>query len=422
MNRETENPDARSMIRRYYVVSYFYSFGPSFIFAVYPLFLHSRGLNQLQVNTVAAVFFCVWLLTDVPTGAFADAVGRRAAAVLGCAFHVGGFALYYFSYRYWHFIAAEILDAIGLTLANGPIDAWLVDGLDAVGFTGAKEYIFSRQLQMMRLAGMGGALAGAYIARANLALPFLFSAGAWAIAGVVALLLMHDAHFGRPRHEHYIVHEIRERTVDSLRIGFGNRAVLLMSLATLAGSAAWTPWWQEWQRYFTEGFGTGIALIGWLFIGFSVAQLIGAELVNRVPWAWRRRAEWMIAGAIVTGIASITVAFVSGPPWIPAVLFMLANVSLGGTGPVLSAWYNEQIGGENRATLLSFQSTFATFGGAAGLPLQGALTDRFGASAAWLTMAACALLEAPCFATWTRGSQPFGGERSAASRMETANP
>ena len=91
-------------------------------------------------------------------------------------------------------------------------------------------------------------------------------------------------------------------------------------------------------------------------------------------------------------------------------------------GPVLSAWYNEQIGGENRATLLSFQSTLATFGGGAGLPLQGALTDRFGASVAWLTMGACALLEAPCFATWTRGSQPFSGEDSAASRMETANP
>src|SRR5262249_17871231 len=179
-------------------------------------------------------------------------------------------------------------------------------------------------------------------------------------AGVVAALLMHDAHLGRPPREHHIVHEIRERTVDSLRVGFGNRAVLLMSLAMLAGSAAWTPWWQEWQRYFTEGFGTGIAMIGWLFIGFSVAQLIGAELVNRVPWAWRSRAEWMIAGATLTGIASITVAFVSGPPWIPAALFMVANAALGGTGPVLSARYNAQIGGENRAPLRPFQSTLAT--------------------------------------------------------------
>ena len=65
-------------------------------------------------------------------------------------------------------------------------------------FTGAKEYFLPPAPDELRLAGMGGALAGAYIARANLALPFVFSAGAWAIAGVVALLLMHDAHFGRP--------------------------------------------------------------------------------------------------------------------------------------------------------------------------------------------------------------------------------
>ncbi|HXW83307.1 MAG TPA: hypothetical protein VEJ86_02810, partial [Candidatus Binataceae bacterium] len=69
----------RSITRRYWIVWASYAFAPSFIFAVYPLFLRSRGLNQLQINLVPVSYLLVMFLTDVPTGAFADAVGRRAA-------------------------------------------------------------------------------------------------------------------------------------------------------------------------------------------------------------------------------------------------------------------------------------------------------------------------------------------------------
>src|SRR5882757_358634 len=128
--REARLP-LRSITLRYYCVWGFYSFAPSFIFAIYPLFLRSRGLNQLQVNTVAATYFLVTFLTDVPTGAFADAIGRRISVVLGCALHAAAFILYFYSYHYWHFIAAEILDGVATTFGNGAIDAWAVDALDA---------------------------------------------------------------------------------------------------------------------------------------------------------------------------------------------------------------------------------------------------------------------------------------------------
>ena len=408
--------DAKSITRRYYTVWSFYSFGPSFIFAVYPLFLRSRGLNQFQVNTVAAVFFFVWVLTDVPTGAFADAIGRRAAVVLGCVFHVAAFLLYYFSYHYWHFIAAEILDGIGLTLGNGPIDAWAVDALDAAGFEGTKDRIFSCQLQAVRFAGMGGALAGAYIARYDIAMPFLLSAVAWTLAGVIAFFLMHDAHANRPPREHHIGREIRERMIDSMRIGFSNRAVMMMSLAMLVASAAWTPWWQQWPRYFTEGFGSQIEVMGWLFLVFSLSQLVGAELINRLQTAWRFCIAWLVGSAAVTGFAAMAVALLADKFWMAAALFMLANAALAASSPVLTSWYNEQIEGDNRATLLSFQSTFATFGGAVGLPAQGAIMDRFGAASAWLTMGLLALLQIPCLmAMEMKSPEPAFSRESAES-------
>src|SRR5689334_12709938 len=70
---------------RYCAVWAGYAVAGGFLFGVYPIFLHARGLDQFQINSVLAIYFAVTFLTDVPTGAFADALGRRRAFMLGCA-------------------------------------------------------------------------------------------------------------------------------------------------------------------------------------------------------------------------------------------------------------------------------------------------------------------------------------------------
>jgi MFS family permease len=177
------NSGIRSIVRRYYVVSACYVFGPLFIFAVYPLFLRARGLDQFQINVVVAAYVLMTFLTDVPTGAFADAVGRRAAVVVGCALHAVAFLIYFLSHHYWYFIVAAAADGLGTTFGNGPIDAWAIDALDAAGFEGPKDAIFSRKFQLGEITGVCGSLAGAYIGQVNIAAPFLVETFVWLGAG-----------------------------------------------------------------------------------------------------------------------------------------------------------------------------------------------------------------------------------------------
>jgi hypothetical protein len=99
-----DRPDRRSSIisritRRYYLLWWVYAFGGGFVFGVYPLFLRSRGLSELETNSVLATYFLMTFLTDVPTGAFADALSRRTAFVLGCSLRTFSFALYVFSHH-----------------------------------------------------------------------------------------------------------------------------------------------------------------------------------------------------------------------------------------------------------------------------------------------------------------------------------
>ncbi len=163
----------RSITRRYYVMWWFYAFGGGFVFGVYPLFLRARGLTELETNSVLATYFLMTFLTDVPTGAFADALSRRKAFMLGCALRTVAFGLYFFAHHYLLFLIGESIDAIGTTFGNGAIDAWAVDALDTAGFTGGKDRIFSRMSQLTNTGWLLSAMVGAYVANVNIAWPWI---------------------------------------------------------------------------------------------------------------------------------------------------------------------------------------------------------------------------------------------------------
>ncbi len=59
------------------------------------------------------------------------------------------------------------------------------------------------------------------------------------------------------------------------------------------------------------------------------------------------------------------------------------NLCTGAMTPLAQSWFNEQIGSGDRATLLSFNSTLGTLGGAIGVLLGGWIADAFGIPAGW---------------------------------------
>ncbi len=251
-------PTIRDIIRRYYTVWGMYSFAGGFLFGVYPIFLRSRGLNQFQINSVLATYFLVLFLTDVPTGAFADLLGRRRSFVLGAFLRVSAFLLYFVAHHYYVFIIAESIDGIGTTFGNGAIDAWGVDALDDAGYDGLKDRLFSRISQLSTIGFMGSAMIGAYVADVNIAWPWLLGAAGYVIAGTVGAFLMHDE---RPRTTTVRIAEIPRRIAenvgDGIRAGLGAHTVLMLSIANAITVAAWAPYWVSWPVMFNESLGGG---------------------------------------------------------------------------------------------------------------------------------------------------------------------
>ena len=391
-------PTIRDITRRYYTVWGLYSFAGGFLFGVYPIFLHSRGLNQFQIDSVLATYFVVLFLTDVPTGAFADLLGRRRSYVLGAVLRVCAFLLYFVAHHYYVFIIAESIDGIGTTFGNGAIDAWGVDALDDAGYDGLKDRLFSRISQLTTLGFMGSAMIGAYVADVDISYPWILGAAGYVIAGVVGALLMHDE---RPRAAAVriaaIPRQIAVNVSDGIRDGLGAHTVLMLSIANAITFAAWAPYWVSWPILFDQSLGVGVWIIGWIYCGLSAARLIGAELSARFAVDEARRAARVSMLVIAASAMLFLGGLFGGRPILSLAMLFVMNLFTGAMQPLVQSWFNEQLESGNRATLLSFNSTFQTMGGAVGLLFAGRIADTAGIPFAWQIAGLISICAAPVY-------------------------
>jgi hypothetical protein len=312
--------------------------------------------------------------------------------------------VYFLAHHFLIFVIAESIDGIGTTLCNGAIDAWGVDALDAAGFAGMKDRLFSRISQLTNFGFMGAAIIGAYVADFNIALPWVLGAAGYSMAGMAAAYLMREDHREAARRAGAVriklsglFPHVAARVTAGLRQGFHSRTVLMLSGASALSFAAWAPYWLEWPQLFNDRYGVGIWVVGWLYCLFTVARMIGAEAVVRSGIEARDRGARL--AALVTGASALL--FVGGAmahrPTVALISLFMMNLCAGAMEPLTHSWFNEHIEADDRATLLSFNSTFSTMGGSLGLLAAGRVADAFGIPAAWEMCALILLAAAPCY-------------------------
>ncbi len=388
----------REVMRRYYTVQLAYSLAGGFLFGVYPIFLHSRGLDQFQINSVLATYFVVLFLTDVPTGAFADALGRRTSFVLGTGIRVAAFLTYFFAHSYWVFLVAESIDGIGTTFANGAVDAWGVDALDRAGHAGVKDKIFSRITQLMNSGFMVSAIVGAYVANVDIAWPWLCGAVGYLVAAFIGMAMM----TGESERETEIdlavlPGQIITRVGEGLGEGFSSRTVMWLSMAGAVTLGAWAPYWLEWPILFERSYGVGVWIIGWIYCLLTLARIAGAEMVSRMRPDETSRAGRLVALVAVASVCLAVAGVLSNRPNPALAVLFVMNLCTGAIQPLAQSWFNEQVSAGRRATMLSFSSTLGTMGGSMGLLFGGYVADTAGLAVAWQVAGALSMVAAPCY-------------------------
>ncbi len=425
----------RHVVTAYLVTSGLFTLAASLIWAVNTLFLLGAGLNIFQAMVVNATFTAAQLVFEVPTGVVADTLGRKKSLLISISIIIVSTVLYVATPRLgWGmagFIVGSILLGLGFCFQTGASDAWLVDALDATGWTGPKDRVFAWGGMAFGGAMLVGTLAGGFLGQVNLALPYVLRAFALLMSLIATALMMREVGFEpRPLVISRFGAETRKIFDAGVRYGARNAAFRPLLFASLLGGVFQFYGFYAWQSYMLKLLGLNLVwLVGVVQAVSSLGGILGNALV---PWIRgdRRHAGvprmdpapkilvWMsvVSSAIIAAIGAVGAAS-ARPGWGPMIaasfLWVLWGVAFGVQGPIYRAYSNSLIPSSQRATILSVDALFADGGAAVGQPVLGAVAQRVGYPASWFAGAAFVLLTAPLYAASGRARRAMLGEAAA---------
>jgi MFS family permease len=374
---------AAGIARTYYILNSLFVLSASIIWGVNTLFLLDSGLSIFWVFAVNATFSAGQIIFEVPTGVIADTVGRRASFLLGIGSLIVGTLGYVassvFDWGLPGFILFSVLLGLGFTFQTGAVDAWMVDALDATGYSGSKNRVFARSGIFTGIAMLIGTLAGGLLGQISLAIPYYVRTGLLAGAFVVTFVSMHELGFQpRPLRWARFGEESRKIFGTGVRYGWRHPVVRpLLFTSLVSGLLTWYLFYAA-QPYVLELLGRGdlVWVAGAITAVFALSGVAGNALVGRVSRAsWGKRPApvltWTALGMAVAATALGVVGLVadggSMAGFVLAVILLVAFGLLDGLlRPIRQAYINENIPSAQRATVLSFDSFFSDVGAVVG--------------------------------------------------------
>ena len=394
------NDPARAVERTYLTLTLLTTLASSFIWGINTIFLLDAGLNNAEAFAANAFFTVGMVVFEIPTGVIADTRGRQLSYVLGAATLLLSTLLYYVMWQIhadlWGWAIASILLGLGFTFFSGATEAWLVDALNATGFEGHLEHVFGRAQTVAGAAMLGGTVAGGLVAQVtNLGVPYIIRAAMLGVTLLVALRFMRDIGFS-PDREASPVRAVRNVLKGSIDGGLRNPPVRWLMLAApfTAGTGIYI--FYAAQPYLLELYGdpTAYSIAGLAAAIFAGVQIGGGLLVPYVRRLFRRRTDALLIG----GVSAVVFLAILGlePPFVIALGLLALWACIGAvTRPMRSAFLNDVIPSEQRATVLSFDSLMGSAGGVVAQPVLGRVADISGYATSYLVSAAVQVVALP---------------------------
>jgi len=104
----------------------------SFFAPIIVLFWQDNGLSLTQIMVLQSIFAILVVLLEIPTGYFADVVGRKKSLVIGSLMILGATIVYAEGYSFSHFLLAEAFWALSISFISGSDSAFIFDTLKSL--------------------------------------------------------------------------------------------------------------------------------------------------------------------------------------------------------------------------------------------------------------------------------------------------
>lgn len=396
MKQFLSNIKNKEAVTVYYVGTFLTNFAMALTFAIYVIFLLRSGLDLLQVNLVNFIFMISVFALEVPTGAFADFLGRRKSVLIAVVFLILGSFLYPMFRNFQMFIVAEILIAFYSAFSSGAFEAWMVDTAKKQGFTGKVDFVFSQANIISKAAMVTGGLVGAYLANYEIGLPFYIGGIIGIVAFIFFLIFMEDNHDVKAFSLKQNLLKIKTIAVDSINYSVKHKVIFWLVFGAVLSSFIYQPLNMYWGPRFNEMAGNQIWLTGWMWAIMSLFMMAGAYLVR---FSLKKGKSYTFLMVLVSlGIfIPIMISARSHFLLVAFPAYLIYELARGVEKPVQQAYVNRYAESEKRATILSFESMMSSLGAAIGLVFFGWIAKYTSIETSWVFSAAFALVLIPVY-------------------------
>lgn len=330
-------------VRLVYILTFFSEcYWPSVAF----LFFYLRYFSYAEIATLVAIRALSANLFEIPSGAFADLVGRRWAIILSFLIGAGALFVFPFADAFWVFAVLEIVRGLSNALYSGSAEALVYDSMKEEG----QEREYGRVAGRLETLSSGSwfvsAILGGYLYTWSYRAPWILQGLMYSAAAVVAWQLI------EPRLDSIKV-EIRAAIAQNwqgLRELFESRKTARITLQlAMIGAGYWIAA-QILGVSQAREYGLGPKEVSWLWgAGSMVSILISWNYARLRSALGERRILILSAG---TMILSFVLAKYVGL-WIGIALVLLRFGSSSAFRNTRTVIVNTWISSRNRATALS---------------------------------------------------------------------
>jgi DHA3 family tetracycline resistance protein-like MFS transporter len=331
------------------------------------------GLLPYQLILVGTTLEISAFLFEIPTGVVADVYSRRLSIIIGYLFMGLGFLIEGLFPFFMPILIAQVVWGLGYTFTSGATQAWISD---EVGEEKANK-LFMRATQVGLVASLLGMGLAMWVGANNIALPIQLGAVGVILIGLVLIFIMPETGFHpTPKEDRNNWQHMWHTFNQGL-----NAVKARPRLISILGVGLFYGLYSEgfdrlWVKHLLDTFeipvifgNNQIAFFAVLRIAASILTIFAIRFVEKRVDSGNAHAIGR-AMLIVTGAIAVAMIGFAVSPLLPLalILYLVIDVLRDVRGPLNSAWVNQKLDSNVRATVHSMTGQVDAFGQIAGGP------------------------------------------------------
>lgn len=374
----------KKKMRRNIMLEYMFRFIGSFSIteAIWVLYLSYKGMSLIQIGIIEGIFHITSLLSEVPSGALADLLGRKRVMIMSRVSSVIASGIILVSNQMWQFAIGFLFSAWSFNLLSGTEEALVYDTFLYLGEE-KKYYKVNSQLEVIVELSSGLAtFAGGVLSEVSFSYCYI-TAAVIAVISIIPCILMEEPVQVKKEKKRV---SWKEHFLISFRVIKSSPQVMNILFFYSFVFTFYTAVYFYCQKYFWK-LGLNKVEISVVMLLAGITSCFGALLSERMAkWAGESL-KYFAAIVIGAGILGMTV---TNSTFTIACLLLISffNASL---YPLQSASLNQLIPSEQRATIISVGSMVFSVFMIVLFPMMGFIGDKFGLEKAFLVTGLSAL-------------------------------